>query len=188
MKLETLKHFLLVVGTCLLVVACQQEDAEEKQRKTIESYVGDSYETFDGIYFKQLRHPLCDTTIINCTLTETGDTISCDTVQLPGCQRVVRGSRVTFLYTARILRGAVFATTDTVVAASNNVFPQPPYTVVVGQEGLVAGVERALLHTVVSDSVHVVFPFTLGYGAENYVGIVPPSSAQEWTISVIGIN
>jgi hypothetical protein len=172
----------------LLVAACQQEDAEEKQRKTIESYVGDSYETFDGIYFKQLRHPLCDTAIIACTLTAEGDTVLCDTTQLPACLRVTRGSRVTFLYTARILRGAVFATTDSAVAASSNIFPQPPYTVVVGQEGIVAGVERALLHTVLSDSVHVVFPFTLGYGEENHVGIVPPNSAQEWTISIIGIN
>ncbi|GHU95824.1 hypothetical protein FACS1894156_6030 [Bacteroidia bacterium] len=188
------KHWMLAgasaaAGLLLLVTTCQKDETEENQRKSIESFIqGKDYETFDGIYFKQLRHPLCDTIIEVCTTVEVdpAQTITlCDTLPIVDCQEINEGDKITFAYTAKVFRGNTFATTDAAEAARSNILPQPLATIVVGKEPLVEGVKRALLHTVVSDSVHVLFPFPLGYGQEKYVGQVPPASSQEWTIVVM---
>ncbi|GHT10739.1 hypothetical protein AGMMS4956_02650 [Bacteroidia bacterium] len=177
----------------LLVTTCQKDETEENQRKNIESSInGKDYETFDGIYFKQLRHPLCDTIIEVCTndtVPITVDSVqiitTCDTLPIVACQKIKEGDKVTFAYTAKVFRGITFATTDAAEAARSNIFPQPLATIVVGKDPLVEGVKRALLHTVVNDSVHILFPFPLGYGRDNFVGQVPPTSSQEWTIWVV---
>jgi FKBP-type peptidyl-prolyl cis-trans isomerase len=167
-----------------LAASCKQEDAEETQRKGMESaLLSSGYQSVDGIYFKALRRTLCDTMTIAEQTNDDGTT-TYDTTYHAACKNIEHGKIVTFEYSAKIYRGAVFATTYSADAAAAGIYPQPPPSMNIGNDALLEGVRRALLLMAEGDSASAVFPFTLGYGEEAYAGMVPPLSALEWIIAV----
>jgi FKBP-type peptidyl-prolyl cis-trans isomerase len=164
--------YLLLLVVALLLFSCKQEDAEETQRKSIEAAIGNTYQSIDGIYFKRLRHPMCDTTITQ------EDT----TITLPQCRHITNGTTIILHYSAKIFRGAFFATSYADAAQDAGIRPMPPLPMTAGETPVVEGVRRALMNMVVGDSVHIIFTYSLGYGEKEYIGVVPPMSAQEWTL------
>ena len=158
---------LLLLAAC--AASCQKDEKEDRQRKSLEDYITRTLhapiDEQDGVYFV-----LVDTSAITPPVW------------------VERGDRVEFIYLAWSLGGAVFATNDDALAEVHGLVPTPTSEVRVGSGALISGLDRGLQRMALGDHGLILFPFTLGYGAEEHVGLVKPESALIFEVLVTKVN
>jgi FKBP-type peptidyl-prolyl cis-trans isomerase len=144
--------------------SCKEDDTEEKQRENIERYITVSLkaeiDVKDGVYY------------VPITVDSSPDRVA-----------IAPGDVVELEYEAMTLGGAIFATSDTSTAAQNGLETLEATGLEVGTGKLIAGLDRGLQRMALHEQAYLIFPFTLGYGAQ-HVGMVPSQSALIFNIFV----
>jgi FKBP-type peptidyl-prolyl cis-trans isomerase len=162
-------HVALCAALPLLLASCKKDEAEDQQRQDIERYITSTLlakvDVRDGVYYVPIA--LADSSA----------------ARVP----VERGHVVKLAYEAWVLRGAMFAASDSAVATAAGLTPLPIDSVEAGMGHLIAGLDRGLLRMAVGEEAWLLFPFSLGYGDE-YVGQVPAKSALRFRVTITSVN
>ncbi|MDR3297058.1 MAG: FKBP-type peptidyl-prolyl cis-trans isomerase [Prevotellaceae bacterium] len=184
--MKAIAHYLsqlritIAIPILLLVCAalsCKKDETEDKQRENIERYITSSLSSLnspraevderDGVYYVPLQ--------IDSALSER------ERIQ------VAAGDMVWFEYEARVMGGAIFATSDDAIAAANKIPSYNMGAITVGSGQVIAGLDRGLRRLSLHDEALLLFPYTLGYG-EQQVGLVPPLSPLMFRVLITDIQ
>ncbi len=161
------------IALSMFFASCEKEAEEEEQRALLEKYIAGAplnapIDERDGVYF-----------------------VLVDTSPIEPWVAIRPGDVVEFEYAAWSFGsavGAMFATSDDSLALKNNLKPLRMGTVTVGVGNLIGGLDKGLQRMGLGDQGVILFPFTLGYGEKNYVGIVPPASALIFDVLITKVN
>ena len=160
----------LCLAVLLTFTSCTKDEREDNQRKQIENYIKNTLkkevDEQNGVYLVLLA-------------TDSSGAIPV---------WINKNDRVEFEYQAWTLGGSVFATSDDSIAIKSGLVPLRMGAVKVGVGQLIKGLDIGLQRMALGDYGIILFPFTLGYGSEQYVGNVPPESALIFEVFITKVN
>lgn len=106
--------------------------------------------------------------------------------------KVEMGKTVKMNYTGSLLSGKVFDTSVKRVAEDNHIFDinrkYEPLEYVVGQASLIKGWDHGVMGQAEGTVLKLIFPSTLGYGAQNVGDLIPANSPLTFDIEIVSVK